>query len=536
MTSSRALFAVLLLALGLTGCAQLQPQPDERDPATAFDPTPWPENLQPPDSRSAAADGETGVEPDHDDLWARIRAGFGMEGTDHERTAAELRYYSRHPLFLDRVAERATPYLHYIVEQVEERGMPTEIALLPVVESAFQPFAYSHGQASGIWQFIPGTGRHFGLKQTWWYDGRRDIIASTEAALDYLERLHEMFDGDWQLALAAYNAGEGTVMRAIRRNTNAGRPTDYWNLPLPRETRHYVPRLLAVSELVRNPDQYGISIRSLPNEPYLDVVDVGSQIDLALAAELAGISVDDLYRLNPGYNRWATDPEGPHDIALPVDNVDTFTENLSEVPAGERVRWARHRVEPGQTLSHIARRYNTTVSVLQESNGINGHVIRAGTHLIVPVSSQPSEEYSLSAAQRLASAQGRSRNGNRIEHRVQRGDTFWDLSRQYGVRVRDIARWNDMAPADPLHPGQELVLWVNGNAGGQTAENDSRAVRQRIRYTVRQGDSLFGIAQRFSVTVDELRDWNDLHGHRYLQPGQQLTLHVDVRAQSGSNR
>lgn len=499
----------------------------------------WPSHLEDPAQLAAEppADLPT-ASPYPSDLWQRIRSGFAMQGMDHERVEAELSYYSKHPAFMDRIADRASPYLHYIVDEADRRGMPMEVALLPVVESAFQPFAYSHGRAAGIWQFIPGTGRHYGLQQTWWYDGRRDVIASTDAALNYLERLQKMFDGDWQLAFAAYNAGEGTVMRAIRRNQQQGRPTDYWNLPLPRETRQYVPRLLAVRALVENPKDFGIELTSIPDEPYLGVVDVGSQIDLALAAELADIDIEELYRLNPGYSRWATDPDGPHRLALPIGKLETFELALAETPEAERIRWHRHRIASGENLGQIARRYGTTVAVLQEANSIRGHVIRSGDYLLVPASSQPADHYALSADQRLSQNQSRQRRGNRINHTVQRGDTFWELARRYGVQVQELAAWNSMAPRDTLRPGQTLAIWKQ-QAGGSTgtpvsAPNQGAPVMQRINYTVRQGDSLYRIAQRFRVSVSDLRSWNNLKEGGYLQPGQRLQLNVDVRAQSGS--
>ncbi len=491
--------------------------------------------MEPPQALTAEAPSAMAAQPSPypDDLWARMRHRFDMQPVVNQRVAAELAYYSRHPRYMDRVAERATPYLYHIVSELEARDMPAELALLPIVESAYQPFAYSHGRAAGIWQFIPGTGRHFGLKQTWWYDGRRDVIASTEAALTYLESLHQLFDDDWELALAAYNAGQGTVMRAIRRNAQQGLPTDYWNLPLPRETRHYVPRLLALRTLIDDPQQFSIELTSIPNEPYLGVVDAGSQIDLALAAELAELDLDELYMLNPGFNRWATDPEGPHTLALPLDRIDTFQARLAEVPEHERVRFQRHQVRSGETLSQIARRYRTTVSALQETNNLNGHVIRAGSHLLVPTSSRPVEQYTLSADQRLQATQNRQRNGGqRVQHTVQRGDTFWGLSRRYGVEVRQLAQWNSMAPGDTLRPGQQLVVWVAGNGAAQQAQ---APVMQRVNYTVRQGDSLYRIGQRFRVSVNDLRRWNNLPEGRHLQPGQRLTLHVDVRAQSGGS-
>ncbi len=254
------------------------------------------------------------------DLWQRIRDGYGIPESKplHTATQKQLNWFIKHPDYIDRVVERARPYLHYIVDQLEQRNMPMEIALLPVVESGFQPFAYSHGRAAGIWQFIPGTGRLYGLKQNWWYDGRRDVIASTGAALDYLEKLYGDF-GDWQLALAAYNSGEGTVGRAIKRNKKAGKATDFWSLDLPRETSAYVPKLIAVAELVKRPAHYNITLSPIDDSPFLAVVDVGSQIDLALAAQLAEISTDEMYQLNPGFNQWATTPDGPHRLVVPLE-------------------------------------------------------------------------------------------------------------------------------------------------------------------------------------------------------------------------
>ncbi|MGD8430025.1 MAG: LysM peptidoglycan-binding domain-containing protein, partial [Ectothiorhodospiraceae bacterium] len=422
----------------------------------------------------------------------------------------------------------------HIVDQVQSRGMPTEIALLPIVESAFRPFAYSHGRAAGIWQFVPSTGKHFGLKQNWWYDGRRDVIAATDAALDYLSRLHDMFDGDWLLAIAAYNAGEGNVLNAVKRNRRRGRPTDFWHLDLPRETETYVPRLLGLRDLVRSPEAHGISLPSIPNEPRIEAVKVDSQLDLALAADLAGISIERLYQLNPGYNRWATAPSGPHRIVLPVGRVDQFEQGLEATPTEKRVRWRRHKIARGETLIQIARRYHTTVKVIRDVNGIHGNTIRAGHHLVVPMASRPSDAYSLSKSQRLAALQGRSRSGQKHVHVVKRGDTLWGIARRYGVSVRTLGRWNRMAPGDTLRPGQRLVIWTKGGVTPVAAGSSVPGNRiQSVRYTVRSGDSLYRIAQRFNVKVSDLRRWNNIARGRYLQPGQKLRLKVDVTRQSG---
>jgi membrane-bound lytic murein transglycosylase D len=435
---------------------------------------------------------------------------------------------------MERVAERAEPYLHHIVEEIERRGLPMELALLPIVESAFQPFAYSPGRAAGIWQFIPSTGRHFGLEQTWWYDGRRDVIASTDAALTYLERLHAQF-GDWELALAAYNAGQGTVRGAITRNTRAGKPTDYWNLPLPNETRGYVPRLMALRTLIEHPEKHGQTLRALANEPYLTVVETGGQLDLALAATLAELPIEEIYRLNPGFNRWATDPNGPHRLVLPIDRADQFSAGLAQLPEEKRVRWHRHQVASGQTLSHIARDYRTTVAVIQQANGLRDHRIRVGSHLVVPVAREAAGHYSLSQPQRQQQLQAVQRDGQRHLHQVQRGDTLWDLARNYNVSVNQITRWNGMAPNDLLRPGQQLVIWLPGGTTQAAAVrvHAPPAQLQSVTYTVRRGDSLYTIAKRFNVTIAQLREWNGLPQRGYLQPGQRLTLKVDVTQQYG---
>ena len=464
-----------------------------------------------------------------DSIWPRIRAGFQIDThLDHPWVQSELEWYSKHPEYLHRTMTRAEPFIHYILVEAEKRGLPTELVLLPIVESAYQPFAYSHGRAAGLWQFIPSTGRIYGLEQNWWYDGRRDIYASTQAALKYLQHLNKLFDGDWTLALAAYNSGSGTVQRAIRKNKKQGKPTDFWHLKLPKETRAYVPKLMALKELVESPELYEVGLRCIPDAPGFVPVDTESQIDLALAAEMAELDVDTLYSYNPAFNRWATSPEGPHRLLLPYNNAEIFKANLALFPDDQRVQWKRHKIKNGETLSHIAVKYNTTVKELRKTNNISGNNIRAGKHLLIPVASRNQSTYTLSSSQRKKALQSASKkNKTRINHIVQNGESFWTISRRYKVDMHRLAKWNGMAVRDPLRKGQKLVVWTN-NTGGKTKPSQTI---QPIFYTVRNGDSLYRIANRYSVSVSDLHRWNQIKG-KYLKPGQKLKLYVDITEQS----
>ncbi|SIT66316.1 membrane-bound lytic murein transglycosylase D [Ectothiorhodosinus mongolicus] len=405
----------------------------------------------------------TAVHSEPVDLWDRLRRGMDLPAAaDNALVQQYVQWHRENPSYLHRVTERGEPFLYFILDALEQRNMPSELLLLPIVESAYQPFAYSHGRAAGLWQFIPSTGRHFGLHQTWWYDGRRDVYASTQAALDYLQQLHARFDNDWLLALAAYNAGQGTVHRAITRNAERGLTTDYWHLDLPRETRHYVPKLLALKIVMTQPEYYGIELAPVSNSPQITVVELDFQLELAVAAELAGLEMDQLHQLNPGFNRWATPPDGPHRLLLPIEHANQFSQALTELDPNARVSWQRHHIQQGDTLGGISRQYQISVADLRRINGLSGDRIRAGRYLLIPSQSDPA------MAARVASA-NRPLNipANRITHVVRTGDNLWNLARRHGVTVADLTRWNNLRSDSILRPGQRLVLYVDVVAQGR---------------------------------------------------------------------
>lgn len=483
--------------------------------------------IHPAQEVDVALDESDPIDPNSlHNLWEKIQYQFSFRiPSNQARLESQKQWYLRHPAYMQRVSKRARPFLYYLASELEKENMPMELVLLPIVESAFDPFAYSHGRASGMWQFIPSTGKRFGMKQTWWYDGRRDVIASTQGAIKYLRYLNQMFDGDWLHALAAYNSGEGRVMRAIKKNRRAGKPTDFWSLDLPKETRAYVPKLLALADILRNHEAYLFAWPTVANAPVISVVEVGSQIDLALAASMADLTIAELQALNPGFNRWATDPDGPHRLVIPIDKVDRFNAALAQTSSKDRLNWVRHQVKSGESLGLIASKYSSSVNVIKQVNNIKGNTIYMNDFILVPVALKELDQYSLSVDQRLAKTQALVRANHKIEHTVATGDTLWEIAMAHKVGVRELAKWNKMAPADPLKVGTNLVIWTD-----QVPLPDANSpVMRNLVYTVRSGDSLARIASKFKVKVADLTEWNSLQGKKYLQPGQKLKIRVDVK-------
>ena len=439
-------------------------------------------------------------------LWGRIRQGFLLEPTsiDNPRIDRQLRVFSNQPRYFELTSKRSERYLHYVVEQLDAREMPLELALLPFVESGYNPMALSRSQAAGIWQFIPSTGKVFSLRQDSWYDGRRDITASTQAALDYLTKLNQMFDGDWLLAMAAYNCGEGCVGRAIEANRARGLPTDYWSLRLPQETMNYVPKLLALSQIIDSPQLHGTVLPELADSPYFAEVTIDRQLDMHKAAELADMTTEDFIKLNPAFKQRVTAP-GAYQLLVPIDRLEQFSTALAELPEDQHVSYTRYQVRSGDNLSQIASRHQVNVSALREINELDSNFLRVGQELMLPYSAQTPASSPRSTPSAVATS-----------YQVRSGDNLWEIARKHDISVASLKQRN-LLDTHALQAGQTLKI-----PGQSTVGRTATASEKATVYTVKPGDSLFSIAREFNIAVDRIREHNRVGTH--LQPGQQLTL------------
>ncbi len=459
------------------------------------------------------------------DIWSEIRTGFQLRGYEQARVDSELIWYSKSQRYVDRVSTRATPYIYFILNEVKQRDMPTEIALLPIVESAYLPFAYSNSQAAGLWQFIAETGKHYGLELNWWYDGRRDIYRSTLAALDFLMDLYARFDRDWLLALAAYNSGPGTVDRAIRQNLKNGKPTDFWSLHLPKETRDYVPKLLAISALISDPKAFKINLKPIPNEPYFVRIHIKKQISLSFAAKLANISMEELYALNPSFNRRATSPHGPHHLLIPIESASIFQQNMAKLNPEDWLQWEKHQLQPQETLQDVAAKYKTTTSTLHKLNNLKPTESVSGITLMVP------------AIVHTAKAPTPPKP-NKIIHIAKQDESLWEISRLYKVKQTDLAKWNNIKHDAVLTPGQQITVLKRAKPRKKVIKPSIQPSKRlasvipekppvkRVNYEVRHGDSLPGLSNKFNVTITQIRRWNAMSKGQFLTPGQNIRVYL----------
>jgi membrane-bound lytic murein transglycosylase D len=396
------------------------------------------------------------------DLWVRIRAGFQLPDLDDDLVQNQLNWYTSRPDYVQRMTDRSQKYLYHIVAALEARHMPTELALLPFVESAYNPQALSVAKAAGMWQFVPDTGRDYKLKQNMFQDQRRDVLASTNAALDHLSRLHDMF-GDWYLALAAYNWGEGNVQRAIARNQAAGLPTDYLSLKMPAETRNYVPKLQAVKDIIAHPELYGLSLPAIPNRPYFVTVKTSHDIDVEVAARLAGLSLDEFKALNPSFKQPLIVGSSGSPILLPFDNAQNFEKNLKSYD-GQLSSWTTYTVTSRETPAALAQRIGVDLETLVSVNKIpTGMRLRSGSTLLVPKNADSDEDISADVVENaVLSVEPDLPDTHKVFLRVKRSESVAQIALRYGVSIAQVQSWNRTRKTS-FKPGQVVLLHLPVN-------------------------------------------------------------------------
>lgn len=434
-------------------------------------------------------------------LWPLIKSTFVLNHQITNRAVRkQINSLNKNPNYFVYIEQRIKNYLPYIFSQIKDRGLPGELALLPIVESALDPYAFSSGGASGLWQFMPPTGKRFNLEQNWWQDQRRDLIAATDAALDYLEILYARFE-DWPLAIAAYNAGEGTVEKARRKKS---RRTGFWNLKLPKETKQYLPRLLALAAIIDNPAKYKVVLPRIdPSESFI-VLNTHSQLDLEVASEHLNISLDILYEWNPALSKWATPPEGPHRLLVPAITPNKFQESISNIPEKERINWSTITIKAGDTLSQLAMDHKTNTASLIKTNSLKTDLIRAGDRILVP---------------RTSGSKRIEKGTSHGYYEVKKGDSLWSIAHTHDLSITTIVKLNKISPKTPLAIGKRLKL-----------PNQNRTVNRTINYRIKHGDSLSLIAHRFNLRITQIEKWNEINRSDYVHPGQYLKLYINVIA------
>lgn len=465
-------------------------------------------------------------------VWTRVRDGFKIPNMENSVVDENLAKYSKRPDYLQRMANRSQKYLYHIIEEVTARGMPTEIALLPFVESAFVTNAKSRVKAAGLWQFMPATGKHYELDQTMWKDERYDVLQSTSAALTYLQRLHDEFN-DWPLAFAAYNWGEGNVRRAIKRNQSLGLPTDYMSLKMPAETRNYYPKLQAIKNIVQNPNDYGIKLPTIYNEPFFVQIFKDQDIDVKRAANLAGMSHEEFSTLNPSFNRPVIVASHNHSMLMPTDKLDQFIENLVAYRTSGKPlsSWTTYRVKPEDTVASIARKAHMTETALREANQIPaGRRIKPGSLVLVSKASGLGNAEDISS-DTIDASFALAQDYRRVTYRVRRGDNMRSVARRLGVSPATIMKSNGLR-SQRLRVGQTLRVNVPIVTRQTTSSRPSTArntpdtpVASTKFYVVRKGDTLYSIANRYGISASALRNANNISGNN-ISVGQRLTINA----------
>lgn len=485
-----------------------------------------------------------------DNIWDVLREEFTLPHyEDNPLVQDQIQWFLTHRDFLMHSAARATPYLYYILQQTRKRHLPAEVVLLPMIESAYNPFAYSTAGAAGIWQMMPGTASGFGIKQNWWYDGRRDVVASTKAALDYLAYLGSFFEGNWLLAVAAYDTGEGNVLSAIKKNYHYGASTDFWSLPVAQETREYVPRLLALAAIISHPERYYFEFPAVRNAPYLGQVDIGRRIELKQAANLAGISLERLKQLNSGHNRSSIGPNGPYKLVLPIENVQQFSENLSHTRLIQSFNVAHYKIRHGDTVKSIASKFNVTPGALRKANPMLAFGAKPGKNIVIPEHESNLSRALLEAAQPVVAASDTyrtprpTRTSLRIAQKleslqiedhytlqpgdtlymVRKGDDLQRISKHFHTTTEILLAANNLKNPR-IRPGEKLIIptHLNNYSLNNASTRNSVSPGDTI-YMVRKGDTIEKIAHKFHTSASNIRLSNLLASNN-VEEGDRLVI------------
>lgn len=540
-----------LSSVMLTGCVTNQTQTVQATAPSSIKPVTTISEITSHKSNTQTA--KTDVTPDkinlelatqihYSNIWDEMSHNFALADEHYGKYDHFLSFYNQRKTHLKLISERAKPYLYYILNEVKQRNMPLEIALLPAVESGFKAVARSNQSAVGLWQFIPSTGDLFNLHRNWWYDGRKDIVQSTTAALDYLQELYTSNNNDWLLALASYNAGLGNIYRAQRkyRKEHKTQPgikdyqPDFWEIQkyLPKETQSYVPKLLSIAHIVENPEKFGVTLKPIDNQPFFKVFTLKKQVSLHQVARISKISSQTFRNLNPCYYQPATPPNGKHNILLPIKKSARFAQLLQSDSHLFKVHWKKHKIKSGDSLSVIAYRYKTSSRAIKKLNGMKNSKIRAGKTLLIPIpvdgsrvtgsntilaknsSTIKSVQTSHKSQQKhLAENQTNSSAKRKQIHTVKSGDSLWKLAKHYNTSIKQLASWNNLSPKSRLKQGQKLAIFT-----------PISKTNKKIEHVLKSGESLWLLAKRYKVKTVQIAKWNNISTHKVLRPGMKLTI------------
>ena len=508
--------SVAALLLALEGCDTLSLKKSDQSKTPAQSSAQSSASQQTPETVAAPE------EQKFSSVWEHIRAGYGLPDASNAAVDAQIRFYTSNKNYFYKITQQSEPYLYYVVNEMHANDMPLELALLPFIESSYNPSAASASNM-GMWQFGAATARNFGLKQNHWYDGRKDVVASTDAAIRLLKKLYARFDNDWLLAVAAYNAGDGTIQQALDKNRRAGKPTDFWSLPLNKTTQGYIPQLIALSKIVANPNIYDFKLYPIADVPYFVKVNVDSQINLADAAQNSFIDAALLKKLNTGFNGWLTDPSEPRDVLVPVDSAATFRLQLDSLPKIANAKWQEHLVKKGDTLDSIAKKYSASAEKIKTVNNLKSNNLSLGQRLQIPLSSGSDAVIASEPTTKSIDTSPVKETAKNNIYIVKSGDNLWSIAKAQNLTVDALAQLNGLSSKSGLQLGQKIIV-ASKAANGEKAVNEETKEQKKLSYTIKSGDTLGKIAAQYDVSVKQIMQWNKIKDETSIRPDQLIVL------------